>query len=66
MYGRVAVWPYCSECGCRLEIAPYSEVESVLSHFGNDPNRDARGCKCSLRFNAKIVPNYKIKNFIGV
>lgn len=38
------VWPYCHECGCRLE-----KVDDYFRHFGFAPyvERDARGCLCS-------------------
>lgn len=39
------VWPYCSECGCRLEIFENGMFVS-LRHFGSF-DKDARGHKCS-------------------
>jgi len=40
------VWPYCSECGCRLEIFE-NDVFLTFRHFGSSENLDARGCLCS-------------------
>lgn len=36
------VWPYCSECGCRLNKV----AEGVLTHFQGTYIKDARGCIC--------------------
>lgn len=59
------VWPYCQECGCRLNITHSNYPnEFVLSHFGMSPDKDARGCKCSLRYNAQFVPLRKVKEFV--
>lgn len=41
------VWPFCSECGCRLEIFE-NNIFVTLRHFwGNQITQDARGCRCS-------------------
>ena len=40
------VWPYCTECGCRLNLAVMEEW-TWLFHYGNG-EKDARGCNCSL------------------
>jgi len=65
MRDGVKVWPYCSDCGCRLNIVPgnYSN-EVTLVHFGMSPTKDARGCICSKRFEATYLPAYKVEEFI--
>jgi hypothetical protein len=61
------VWPYCPECGCRLKISTFNAYASefILNHFGLSPDRDARGCVCSLRYQVQIVPFRKVKGFVG-
>ena len=49
------VWPYCEECGCRLNISGSKERSWVgkvlLTHYTNlEYNRDARGHKCTKLF----------------
>ena len=41
------VWPTCNECGCRLETS-HSKERIALTHFGDDPEKDARGHMCKL------------------
>lgn len=41
------VWPYCSECGCRLAISKTINDEALLCHWGSY-DTDMRGCVCSL------------------
>lgn len=44
------VWPYCSDCGCRLRLSSvglqdnYYKIEHFYGFFG----KDARGCNCKL------------------
>lgn len=43
------VWPFCGECGCRLDMTPlkYGNM-TLVEHFnGECDNIDARGCRCS-------------------
>lgn len=44
------VWPYCSDCGCRLEIHhafQYTDQHHILyTHYGGDQDRDSRGHTC--------------------
>ena len=42
------VWPYCDECGCRLDIMNIKGLYTV-SHFGQMgwDRKDSRGCRCS-------------------
>lgn len=40
------VWPYCGECGCRLDIVRIHGDLIFVSHFGPWDYTDARGCKC--------------------
>jgi hypothetical protein len=46
------VWPYCAECGCRLNINEWSDKRKapVITHFMKafQNGKDARGHKCSL------------------
>jgi hypothetical protein len=62
----VAVWPYCSECGCRLKIHPsdYWNKEHRLTHFGLSNKRDARGCRCSNLFDVQITPSHRVAAFV--
>jgi len=61
-----AVWPYCSDCGCRLNILPTDRInEVILLHFGMSPLKDARGCVCSKRFDSKIIQSYKVEEFMN-
>lgn len=65
MRGGQFVWPYCSECGCRLKIShTMLPNEFILSHYGMMPDVDARGCRCSLRYQAQFVPFRKVKDFV--
>lgn len=41
------VWPYCTECGCRLNLAIMEEYVWLM-HFGQAGPKDARGCSCSF------------------
>jgi hypothetical protein len=45
------VWPYCEECGCRLEIRKdhfsFNGGFILLHFFGYTDKTDARGCTCS-------------------
>lgn len=44
------VWPYCVECGCRLQVnTDYYDEKPTLSHFLNEwkVGRDAREHPCS-------------------
>lgn len=71
------VWPYCSECGCRLHIAvpyvlkpldPYvSPHDTVyLWHFDGDVrDRDAKGCQCSLIETMYTLPITEVVQFVG-
>lgn len=58
------VWPYCSECGCRLEILKL-DINSIssytASHFGPLGPVDARGCSCKYVNTLKFVPNWVIE-----
>lgn len=43
----------CPECGCRFDVRELSNSSWEndgwsVSHFGDDEERDARGCICSL------------------
>lgn len=56
------VWPYCEECGCRLEVNPILWYEfkahDILRHFpGETFETDGRGHKCSKIFVEELVPN---------
>lgn len=61
------VWPYCSECGCRLQITKQNSWlnEYRLTHFGLSPTVDARGCKCSRLFRLQIVGEDRVQAFYG-
>lgn len=66
------VWPYCTECGCRLEIdqvaAYYFEGHHTLAHFnggwGKNSWVDARGHSCSKITNKWIVPFKVVEEYI--
>jgi hypothetical protein len=65
MRDGIKVWPYCSDCGCRLNITkgPW-ESEYRLTHFGLSGTVDARGCKCPKLFRLQIVGKDKVAEFI--
>jgi hypothetical protein len=60
------VWPYCSSCGCRLQITKQNSWmnEYRLTHFGLSGTVDARGCKCPKLFRLQIVGKDKVAEFI--
>jgi hypothetical protein len=63
-----AVWPYCSECGCRLQIHPASDLGAggkwhLLNHFGSFGDRDARGCKCYMVSVSTLIEASKVAEF---
>jgi hypothetical protein len=62
----IRVWPYCEECGCRLNILTDNllRTEVMLVHFSKGLRTDARGCVCGKRFSAKIVPLHKVAEFV--
>lgn len=58
------VWPFCEECGCRLNISNGTRyTERLLTHYGMHPNKDARGCSCKVRYAALIVKSEQVANF---
>jgi hypothetical protein len=60
------VWPYCSSCGCRLDMLSTNKINEIaLVHFGMNPFKDARGCICPNRFDYKIVQSYKVQGFMN-
>jgi len=66
MRDGLKVWPYCSECGCRLNIRSTAmRGEMALSHFGMHPVKDARGCICPKRFHHEIVQAFRVKEFMN-
>ena len=66
MRDGLKVWPYCSDCGCRLNLIRRTNPNEVmLLHFGMSPTKDARGCVCSKRFDSKIVQSYKVEEFMN-
>lgn len=61
------VWPYCSDCGCRLRYAKKSDSEFVFWHFGVDSfNRieDQRGHYCKSIGKQWIIPRNKL--YVGI
>lgn len=62
-----SVWPYCADCGCRLQIERAESGwshECSLTHFGISPEKDARGCICPSLFKIKIVGADKVAEFV--
>ena len=60
------VWPYCSNCDCRLDFEEVGVHEYRVAHFGMHPEKDARGHRCSDRYKAWLLPKYKLHHIVGV
>jgi hypothetical protein len=64
------VWPYCSDCGCRLEVnwvfENTEQEHALVVHFYDGIiNKDARGHSCSL-VDKMYLANRKMLAHIGV
>lgn len=60
------VWPYCGDCGCRLDYMEYSRTELKFFHFNGDSHWsfDAAGCHCPKLFQAWVAPKHRV--IVGV
>lgn len=66
---RQKVWPYCTSCGCRLQIKRLITIEDAvytLTHFGEFIDRDAKGHLCSKVNRVAFIADHLITEFIGV
>lgn len=46
---RQRVWPYCIECGCRLNVRKYScPITMTMLHFSDDYVTDKNGHQCAF------------------
>jgi hypothetical protein len=65
------VWPYCTECGCRLMLYPHDDEWTWVTHYGEGQSwftleRDARGCICSLVNKASWIKTSLVEHIVGV
>lgn len=58
------VWPYCENCGCRLDYEDFSNTEYKFFHFSSwqweGDFADRRGHSCKNLFASWIIPKRKV------
>lgn len=59
------VWPYCSRCGCRLQLSYlFKEKNTVIAyHYYGSFDTDSRGHKCKSVFESHYVSSESVQDF---